>query len=142
MARLVISSALALLPLVAWGEGYICAADMAAGFSYNRGTWQGSSFQATDRFVVSRRTQEDDANTKWRDPNVRWKITELGDSTPLMSCEDFSEKGNLYCYGLGEFKMDGKSLRFLYAYLYGYWRGPSREGRDTPYIAIGKCSPR
>ncbi len=141
MTRLLTFAVFALLPLVAKGEGYICVADMAAGFSYNDGTWHSTSFQATDKFVVSRRTKEDDANTKWGNPKVRWKITELGDSTPLMSCEDFTEKGNLYCVGLGEFKMDGKSLRFLYAYLYGYWGGPSREGKDTPYIAIGKCRP-
>jgi hypothetical protein len=40
------------------------------------------------------------------------------------------------------FRMNKNTLRFLFAYLTGYWGDkPEREGRDSPLLAIGKCSP-
>jgi hypothetical protein len=40
MTRLLTGAIFALLPLGAWGEGYICIADMETGFSYDNGRWR------------------------------------------------------------------------------------------------------
>jgi hypothetical protein len=60
----------------------------------------------------------------------------------LIGCDaDFDADGALQCHGPEEFRMNRNSLRFVYVYPYGYWNHGSENGGDTPYVAIGKCSP-
>ena len=164
MTRLLTVAVFALLPLPAWSEGYICVMDMATGFAYTGGAWHAANFSATEKFVVRTPTQIDQGyledviklpNAK----NVRWVVSKPGTGVPIFACTgDFSELGNLLCpsvavgpsdrYDLSalsspsDFRMNKNTLRFLFAYLTGYWTdSPEREGTDTPLIAIGKCSP-
>jgi hypothetical protein len=131
----------ALLPLVVWGDGYICTADMATGFSYKGGAWSSANFEPNRKFIVSRTAQGGQSASV---PDAKWSVLVLGDKGPSNDCPEFDTLGNLVCLGpFSEFRMSKESLRFLYSYLSGYWDRPplGSEAGDTPYIAIGKCSP-
>ena len=144
MTRLLPLAVFTLLPLVAWGEGYICTADMATGFSYKAGVWKSADFQPDRQFIVAPITQAETTVM----PSVldaKWDVVVVGDKHPSDVCPEFDTAGNLVCLGpFSEFRMNKDSLRFLYSYLSGYWdRTPlGSEAGDTPYIAIGKCSQR
>jgi hypothetical protein len=154
----------ALLPVVARGEGYVCVEDMVTGFRYADGSWHSADFQPGEKFIVRAPTQIDQGylddviklpNAK----NLKWVVSKTGTAVPIFACTgDFSELGNLLCppvavgpsdrYDLSalkspsDFRMNKNTLRFLFAHLTGYWADrPDREGRDSPLIAIGKCTP-
>ena len=143
MRRLLVSTVLALLPLHAWAEGYICVMDMSTGFYFEAGVWHSTKFIPDKKLTVRRSTQGD-----------KWMLSELGEQTAMNSCsDDFDEAGNLYCgkefpdeAGVSraspyDFRMNRKSLRFLLAYLEGYYNATlGNEAENTPYVAIGKCS--
>jgi hypothetical protein len=143
MHRLLTLAVFALSPLASWGEGYTCTADMATGFSFKDGGWNSANFQPDRQFIVRRTTQTEQPVM----PIVldaKWDVLVVGDKRPSNVCPEFDTTGNLVCLGpYSEFRMNKDSLRFLYSYLSGYWdRGPpGSEAGDTPYIAIGKCSP-
>ena len=141
MTRLFTLAVFVLLPLVVWGDGYICTADMATGFSYKGGAWSSANFEPNRKFIVSRTAQGEQSASV---PDAKWSVLVLGDKGPSNGCPEFDTLGNLVCLGpFSEFRMSKDSLRFLYSYLSGYWdRAPlGSEAGDTPYIAIGKCSP-
>lgn len=141
MTRLFTLAVFALLPLVVWGDGYICTADMATGFSHKGGAWSSANFEPNRKFIVSRTAQGEQSASV---PDAKWSVLVLGDKGPSNGCPEFDTLGNLVCLGpFSEFRMSKDSLRFLYSYLSGYWDRPplGSEAGDTPYIAIGKCSP-
>lgn len=123
------------------GESYLCIADLATGFAFDKkqGTWGNTNFKPTGKYLVSKAMNKES----------NWEIKEVGDSMAFAFCkDDFSENGSLPCGGFYEFRMNRNTLRFLRAYLIGYWtdgpKSPDRlpsEGADTPAIHIGKCSP-
>ena len=142
MPRFLLLFVLGLLPVVVYGEGYICAADMATGFSYKGGTWSAANFEPNRKFIVSRTGQGEQSAMSV--PDAKWSVLVLGDKGPTNTCPEFDTLGSLICLGpFSEFRMSKDSLRFLYSYLSGYWDRPplGSEAGDTPYIAIGKCSP-
>jgi len=144
MTRPLTLAIFALLPHIAWGEGYICAMDMSTGFYFEAGAWHSTKFIPDKNLTVRRSTQAD-----------KWVLSELGEQTATSSCsDDFDEAGNLYCgkefpdeagvsrVGSYDFRINRKSLRFVIAYLEGYYNAiPGNEADNTPYIAIGKCRP-
>ena len=68
---------LGLLPVVAYGDGYICEADMATGFSYKSGTWSPANFEPNRKFVV-RRTEQSEQSAA-HVPEAKWSVLVLGD---------------------------------------------------------------
>ena len=165
MARLLfLFVVFALLPAVAQGEGFICVTDKATGFAYEGGDWHSANFEASKKFIVRRPTSVDqgyfeDVIKLPYAKNVGWVVSETGRALPIFACTgEFSQLGNLLCppVGVGPsdrydlsalnspsyFRMNKNTLRFLFAYLTGYWGDkPDREGRDSPLIAIEKGSP-
>ena len=165
MARLLaLLAVFALLPAVAHGEGFICVADMATGFAYDGGNWHSANFEAGKKFVVRRPTPVDqgyfeDVIKLPNATNLKWVVSETENALPIFACTgDFTQLGNLLCPPVGAgpserydlsalnspsyFRMNKNTLRFLFAYLTGYWGDkPDREGRDSPLLAIGKCGP-
>jgi hypothetical protein len=144
MPRLLALTLFALLPPVSWGAGYICTTDMVTGFSSKGGEWKSADFEPNRKFIVSPATQAEQAvvPTLFAIPDAKWSVLVLGDKRPTNVCPEFDTTGDLICPGLfSEFRMNKDSLRFLYAYLSGYWdrTPPGSEAGDTPYIAIGKC---
>jgi len=140
MTRLLTLTAFALLPMVARAEGYICVTDMATGFAYKAGAWRSTSFMPKEKFLVVRASGGEA-------PQVKWGVWPLGEEQAIAWCRDeFDKSGDLVCKETRlvdvTFKMNKNTLRFLYAYLVGYWdRTAANESKDTPAIAIGKCSP-
>lgn len=136
MRRLLAIAAVAMIPTMARAEGFICAIEKMTGFSKKSGSWQTATFNVDDqKFVVRRSTRQTE--------QVKWEVVDLGRSNPIIWCkEDFNSVDNLFCDGIGEFRMNRKTLRFLYVYPFGYFFfEPGEEGANTPAIGIGKCSP-
>ena len=146
MSKLLTWVVLALMPVVARGEGYLCVADMATGFSYNDGAWRSGGLKASEKYLVHR----SDASGAIGIKAAKWYVSEFGSKSAAAVCyDDFDKSGNLFCkqqdrfdVDYVDFRMNKNSLRFLYAYLAGYWdREAGTEAGDTPYLAIGRCSP-
>ena len=114
-------------------ESYLCVGDMSTGFLYNKATkiWETARFKEKS-YVFKKETGE---NSKlWE-----WKVTGLGSDFIESYCEKgFDDTGGLYCQGMSQtFRMDKNRLRFLKTMQGGY-----EDGRGTPSIEIGKCSPK
>jgi hypothetical protein len=136
---------LAVLPALASAESYLCIEEQSTGFRFNTAqkTWQQSNFSSNRKYLVKPNT---DQSLKGK-----WIISEIGEPVPFAWSEyDFTSAGALRCEGsFGEFAMNRKSLRFVKTYIYGYWtdaipgeqNGAFIEGKNTPDISIGKCSP-
>ena len=127
-------------------SSYLCAPDMATGFIFDKttGQWHGANFRATQKYVVSRS----------KTAKSEWEVKEVGSPLPQAFCIS-NPKWNpqaLLCEGpTANFWMDRKNLRYLNVYPHGWWDVGQdvgvehlfgvREGDDTPYIEIGKCTP-
>lgn len=132
----------------AWAQevsSYLCVTDMANGFKFDAGskTWQHARFTASSKYIVSRPKEK----SSWS-----WVLREVGSQDIRGFCKsDINEVGNLFCdTGGGQFKFSKGTLRFINSHAMGYWHDQnplvenkyrSKEGADTPFIEIGKCSP-
>lgn len=118
-------------------DSYLCVAEMTTGFTYDatRKAWKSADFRSEKKIAVTRARQKPYA----------WEAKEVGDSRPAAVCEqDFNDAGNLFCSGVFDLRFNNRHLRFLYVYPIGYWSddasaAPSKEGANTPALAIGKC---
>ena len=93
-----------------------------------------TSFTADQKYVVSKPM----INSIGR--GNAWEIKRVGESIPIALCKkDFNEFGTLHCTsGSSDFRMSKKTLRFLHAYLAGYWAVDNiieKEGGDTPDVS-------
>lgn len=136
------------------GEGYICIPDKATGFSFDKEIgWKLANFIPNDKFVIIRPNKSDKERFKHLN-NLAWVIKKLGDTGIEAPCEEASPINDMFtgatvCEGLSTFKINFKNLRFLHAHLWGFYSdkldsdntAPFYEGKLTPYIEIGKCSP-
>ncbi len=122
-------------------QSFVCLPDLATGFRFDSASreWHTATFETHERYVISRSSR----------PGRQWEVKEVGNSTPIAWCKaDFTEGGTLACDGFQTFKMNRTTMRYLSAYLLGYfYQGAAapdtslaREGGDTPYIEIGRCS--
>jgi len=106
-----------LLPLSAFAAetGFICIADAATGFTYEKSTntWRDSSFKADGKYVL----------TKSQQSGIRWHVKQVGSDFPIAFCDsDFTETGAISCRGiLHDFRMNKNNRRFLLVYPVGYW---------------------
>ena len=121
----------------ALAQQYLCVAEQAAGFSYDKEKkeWKTTTFGVRSKYVVS----------KAEGAKHAFEVTEIGKTVPSFYCEsDFDRLGFLRCpNALGEFKFNKDNGRYLSSYLAGYYDmlSEEHEGSDTPYLEIGKCSP-
>ena len=96
-------------------EGYFCVADISSGFSYNK---------TSEKWIISR-FNVDDKKYIIKRPKIagnKWEVVKLGEQIALIVCkEDFNTSGFLFCKGTSEFKFNKKNLRYLKAYLFGYY---------------------
>lgn len=120
-------------------DSYLCVADLTTGFTFDgsKKKWTSADFRSEKKLVITRSKQKLHA----------WEVKEAGDTRPGATCEkDFNEAGNLFCSGIFDLRFNNRKLRFLYVYPIGYWSDDdkgamSREGDNTPALAIGKCTP-
>ena len=126
-------------PAFAEDDSYICVAESAVGFDYNKTSsqWQRKDFKTESKYVVS----------KSSDGSKGWEVKKIGQSEGTPCRSGFDENGFIRCSGILDFLMNNKSLRYIVAHIYGYVikdypkGGPLEEGSLTPYLEIGKCSP-
>ncbi len=117
-------------------ERYICVADKATGFKYSPKTksWEQANFKVDkEKFII----------TSPKNKKTGFEIRTLGSRVSFCSSDPLlNEIGLDYipfnCF-TGQFKFNKKTGRFLRTYSPGYIGGDDDD--DTPYIAIGKCSP-
>jgi len=146
MPRLLTLVIFALLPMLARSDGYICTQDMVTGFAHEKnGIWRQGRFVPDQQFVVRPATESERTLSAVRGErtNNKWVVQPLGLALIAVCPDDFKADGSLVCRGvIEEFRMNKNSLRFLWAYLSGYWDAPpGNETSDTPTIAIGNCKP-
>ena len=135
--KLLLSTILVLLPGISFAKQYLCVADKATGFVYNKRakSWQQANFAVKDtKYILS----------FLKKSAYKYKVTEMGKDFQMATCKDgFSRYGNLICGGgsLGmDFRFNRNSGRYIKTYPGGYHTGGDAKA-DTPSIEIGKCSP-
>lgn len=121
---------------------FVCVPDLVTGFRFDvvGQKWTSNSFAATDRYVVAPSSR----------PGSAWEIKQVGHEAPVAICDEgFNKAGTLGCEGFVVFRMNRSSLRFLAAFVIGFWsddlsKTPDplfKEGANTPSITIGRCAP-
>jgi hypothetical protein len=118
-------------------DAYLCVGEQATGFGFHGdNTWGVERFQPT-KLIVKRTT----------DLIHKWQVYDFSKNVAILNCNgDFNENGLLECSGISEFRMSREKMRFLYIYTIGYWSETDKypaykEGTNTPWMEIGKCSP-
>lgn len=128
-------------PSFAAEQAFLCVADHATGFSYNESTkkWGPSIFSAQNKYLVSKISGGQDS----------WQVKYVGADSADATCKDgFNSGGTLVCDGFMQFRMNSKTRRFLSSHQLGYFSDGAtktsipifKEGANTPYMEIGKCS--
>ena len=124
-------------------ERYLCVQEMATGFRFdeNLNKWTSAVFDPTDKYIVTRSSAS----------GRPYQISKMSLKMPVGSCEKGAlDQEDLFCdMSYGQFKFNKSTGRFLVSYMAGYYEsGPGGRftdgrglGSDTPFIAIGKCSP-
>jgi hypothetical protein len=125
----------------AWGaEGYICIAEKANGFRYNKTTkdWVHARFKVNNKYLVRRHKEGG---------NMKWEVAIFGKKEAVAYCRREIEKksGWLFCRGYPrEFRINIKTMRYMSFSMVGYVSSGSLERPDssspTPNIEIGTCS--
>ena len=124
-------------------ERYICVQEMVTGFAFDEklNKWTNAVFQPTGKYTV----------TTSISGGRPYQISKIGLKAPVGYCEKgFTDQGDLFCnMSYGQFIFNKPTGRFLVSYMAGYYAsGPggrftdgSGLGLDTPFVAIGKCTP-
>ena len=129
-------------------DSYLCIADHSTGFAFDKNSkqWSTSGFKSGNKYLISRSKQ----------PGYVWEVKNFGETDTLAACKgDFNDVGVIYCEGFETFRFSRRNLRFLSIYALGYWNdsvnssGDKKsdidrmfeEGKNTPGMSIGKCSP-
>lgn len=149
-----LAGALSLAALLAYAsmanaDEYLCVAEKASGFSFNKLTksWQSANFSTEAKYLVS----------ESNNPKYAYQVTGVWDRYPIASCKvGFNKYGYIFCADVGfgsgieiyDFRFNRINGRFLLTSPAGYYnvvpeidKGAVDENRGTPYMAIGKCSP-
>jgi hypothetical protein len=112
-------------------DAYVCIPDKATGFSFNRQarSWEYARFSVKDeKYLLSR---EGDS---WR-----WK--RMG-AQHVQQCHPFTELGYTQCIGFSNVTFNRTNLRYMLVYQVGYVQAgiSDEEGKNEPYMEIGRCS--
>jgi hypothetical protein len=126
-------------PALAKDDSYLCVAESAVGFSFNKTSknWEQANFKAENKYLVSKSSEA----------SKEWEVKKIGESSGTDCPGGFDQYGFIRCEGLLDFRMNNKSLRYIVVHPYGYVvkeypkSGLLQEGSITPYIEIGKYSP-
>ena len=123
-------------------ETFVCIGDIATGFAFDATSrqWEKASFKSNTKYVI----------TKSSSTETVWEVKQVGKNIPTALCDqDFNDTGGLTCRGFEEFRMNKNNLRFVRAYLFGYWTDNAMnrltgerfaESENTPVIEIGRGS--
>ena len=125
-------------PLVTSAEdAFICIADSATGFTMDENTkkWKPTTFDVSENKIVITRGEKHP-----------WVVKNMGEKSIRIRCENEFSGPVLNCQlGLSNLRFDKDKLRYLISYELGYWSYDDEdeffeEGKNTPYMEIGKCT--
>ncbi|TNG03198.1 MAG: hypothetical protein EP297_00495 [Gammaproteobacteria bacterium] len=118
-------------------EQYLCVEEQATGFYFRSGQWKSTKFDADARFYLKNPDADDPQFSRYA-----YVLMEIGSEDPTGWCEkDFDTTGQTECESnRGNIVINNLTRRFLRTYSTGYISGFD-DNRDTPHMAIGKCSP-
>ena len=119
-------------------DTYLCIADKATGFSFNK---RSETYESTDFNIDKSKYILKKNNNTWE-----WKI--FGIDVPLCN-GSISANGYFRCDWLETIIFNKNNLRYTKAHIFGYVNVGSKtysgfemkDGQETPYMEIGKCSP-
>jgi hypothetical protein len=124
-------------------NSYLCEAEQLVGFDIVDEKWGGVTATRVRQNIVVRRSRPGDAFAD----TSEWVFLGSDDETASSACNNESIAiGAFLCSSAGdeEFRMDSKTLRFVYAYLGGYHDLPADELPDDedpkPTLVIGSCT--
>ena len=117
---------------------YLCIADKSTGFSFNKRseTYESENFNVSESKYILKNNNN---TLEWTDFGKNYSI-----------CEgSFNTYGFFNCNALGEQIIFNKNnLRYVKSSIFGYTSVGSpfgksviKDGENTPFIEIGKCSP-
>ena len=113
---------------------WLCIADSATGFSYEKGQWLPRKFNVeNEKWILEKRIDARKNNKS------KYFLKKYGKKFIWSSCK----KGNhnwITCKKVNDFLMNTKTKRYIMTYKGSYAYGRDEIG-DTPFIEIGKCSP-
>ena len=127
----------------AYADQYLCTADKATGFAYNKKTkaWDYTQFKTNVQYVIS----------PAKDGNNAFTWTAIGGNESIGgSCkDDFNVAGILFCNTFGgQIRFNRNNGRYLMDFTLAYYTvgipGPIKETDEdsgTPMLQIGKCVP-
>ena len=134
--KLLIWITLFLLPGASFADQYLCVADLATGFIYDKGSkqWVITKFNTDDSKFVVAPSQEGE--------QFMYSVSRIGSDYFLFSCENgFSTGGYLQCStGGGTFEMNGIHGRYTRTSSWGYFTEYLGVDIGSPLVEIGKCS--
>jgi len=144
MKLFLLSLFICLISTSAFAEGFLCVADAATGFKYNKSNqaWKSSTFNVEKNKYIIRRPTEEDEYRSAKFKNAKWVVSEFGSTTLSYDCaKDINEYGYLNCafYSFGKFIFNSKELRYQ-IYMQGAYLSNDNEWIDSPHIEIGTCS--
>lgn len=126
-------------------SSYVCTVEKTVAFKFDKQskTWSNVSFAMKDEYVIRRPNPKDSPSEQ----KAAW-IVKRG-IISVATCEhDFSVPAdNLLCEGWETFRFGRKRMRFVSAFLMGYFsddlsgRMALEEGSNEPSLKIGQCSP-
>lgn len=143
---MVIATGFALTASSVSAQTFLCIADQSTGFSYSQASrsWETKRFNVSDNRYIIRKSN--------RNPYL-WEVNQFGKDEPFLpfsGCkDDFNDFGFLHCAGLGgELTFNRENGRYILYYMgqYAAYNPNSdvpdyrKDGGDTPFIEIGKCS--
>lgn len=120
-------------------DAYLCVADAASGFIYQRDKgWVPTTLRTTNKYLLTKRSD-----------GSGWDVKRVGEAAPVSWCNDgFTEAGLLICGGIPDFYFNRNNGRYMEVLTIGYWTdgvknssGQMMPGETTPSVGIGKCSP-
>lgn len=124
-------------------DSYICNVDQLVGFGIVDEEWDVISSKKVKHKFILRRSEEGDAFAD----TTEWVFSTPDQENVSTFCDnDFIARGFFLCSGEAdeEFRMDSKTLRFVYVYLGGYYDVPQGvvpdEESPKPQMGIGSCT--
>jgi hypothetical protein len=149
MRSLLLLLASVLSTSVLGADSYLCIPDRVTGFVFNKESgWQTSNFTTDQKYLLTRPNEDERKILTHLNKKAAWVVREIGGHYPRAVCaSEMNAQGFIFCDGLPDFKFNLKQNKYLSAYLTGYYNddeepdSPFAEGKNTPYIEIGKCSP-
>jgi hypothetical protein len=112
---------------------WLCVADSATGFSFEKGQWRPTNFVTAKKYLLA----EGEVPHRNRQLKYQWK--EMGQSVGS-ECDERNSYGSIRCDFPHHVVFNAQTLRYLKWYPYGYVDGADNN-QNTPHIEIGRCSP-